>query len=33
MPQNIRRLEGRIRELARAAVARMEELGGECGIS
>jgi hypothetical protein len=30
LPQNIRRLEGRIRELARAAVARMEELGGEC---
>ena len=30
MPQNIRRLEGRIRELAREAVARMEALGGEC---
>jgi len=30
MPQNIRRLEGRIRELAREAVARMESLGGEC---
>src|ERR1019366_4922464 len=30
MPQNIRRLEGRIRELAREAVAQMEALGGEC---
>ncbi|MFI4934240.1 MAG: cytochrome P450 [Caulobacterales bacterium] len=30
MPQNIRGLEGRIRELAREAVARMEALGGEC---
>jgi cytochrome P450 len=30
MPQNIRRLEGRIRELARDAVARMEARGGEC---
>ena len=30
MPQNLRRLEGRVRELARAAVARMEALGGEC---
>jgi cytochrome P450 len=30
MPQNLRRLEGRIRELARQAVARMEALGGEC---
>jgi len=30
MPQNIRKLEGRIRELAREAVARMEALGGEC---
>jgi len=30
MPQNIRRLEGRIRELAREAVARMEALDGEC---
>jgi len=30
MPQNVRRLEGRIRELARQAVARMEALGGEC---
>ena len=30
MPQNIRGLEGRIRELAREAVARMEALGGTC---
>ena len=30
MPQNIRRLEGRIRELAREAVARMEASGGKC---
>jgi cytochrome P450 len=30
MPQNIRRLEGRIRELAREAVARMEAHGGTC---
>lgn len=30
MPQNLRKLETRMRELARAAVARMEALGGEC---
>jgi len=30
MPQNIRKLEARIRELAREAVARMEALGGSC---
>ena len=30
MPQNIRKLEGGIRTLARDAVARMEALGGEC---
>jgi cytochrome P450 len=30
MPQNIKKLEGRIRELAREAVARMDSLGGEC---
>jgi cytochrome P450 len=30
MPQNIRKLEDRIRELARDAVARMEALGGTC---
>jgi cytochrome P450 len=30
MPQNIRRLEDRIRELAREAVARMEARGGAC---
>ena len=30
MPQNLRGLEARIRELAREAVARMESLGGEC---
>ncbi len=30
MPQNIRKLEGRIRELAREAVARMEAMGGTC---
>ena len=30
MPQNLRKLEARIREIARAAVARMEALGGEC---
>jgi cytochrome P450 len=30
MPQNLRRLEARVRELARDAVARMEELGGQC---
>ena len=32
MPQNIRKLEGRIRELAREAVARMETLGGQCNF-
>ncbi|HWA64064.1 MAG TPA: cytochrome P450 [Caulobacteraceae bacterium] len=30
MPQNLRRLETRIREIARGVVARMEALGGEC---
>src|SRR5471030_1216756 len=30
MPQNLRKLEGRVRELAREAVAHMESLGGEC---
>ncbi|HEX4183681.1 MAG TPA: cytochrome P450 [Caulobacteraceae bacterium] len=30
MPQNLRKLEGRIRELARQVVARLESLGGEC---
>ena len=30
MPQNLRKLEARIRELARGVVARMEALGGEC---
>jgi cytochrome P450 len=30
MPQNLRGLEARIRELAREAVDRMESLGGEC---
>jgi cytochrome P450 len=30
MPQNLRKLEDRIREIARASVARMGELGGEC---
>jgi cytochrome P450 len=30
MPQNLRRLENRVRELAREAVARMEALGGTC---
>jgi cytochrome P450 len=30
MPQNLRKLEVRVRELAREAVARMESLGGEC---
>jgi cytochrome P450 len=30
MPKNIARLEGRIRELAREAVARMESLRGQC---
>jgi cytochrome P450 len=30
LPQNIRRLEDRIRAIAREHVARMEELGGEC---
>jgi len=30
MPQNIRKLEGHIRELARDAVARMASRGGEC---
>jgi cytochrome P450 len=30
MPQNIRKLEDRIRDLARESVARMEALGGEC---
>ena len=32
MPKNIARLEGRIRELAREAVARMETLGGQCNF-
>jgi hypothetical protein len=32
MPQNIRKLEGRIRELAREAVGQMEALGGECNF-
>ncbi|MGI9169958.1 MAG: cytochrome P450 [Caulobacteraceae bacterium] len=30
LPQNIRRLEDRIRQIARAHVDRMAELGGEC---
>ncbi|HEY2708002.1 MAG TPA: cytochrome P450 [Caulobacteraceae bacterium] len=30
MPQNIAKVEGRVRELAREAVARMEALGGQC---
>jgi hypothetical protein len=30
MPQNLRKLEGRVRELAREAVARMAAAGGEC---
>ncbi|HEY1560197.1 MAG TPA: cytochrome P450 [Caulobacteraceae bacterium] len=30
MPQNIRKLEGHIRELAREAVARIEAMDGEC---
>ncbi len=30
MPQNLRRLEARVREIAREAVARMQALGGEC---
>jgi cytochrome P450 len=30
MPQNLRKLEARVRELAKDAVARMEALGGEC---
>jgi hypothetical protein len=30
VPQNLRKLEARVRELAREAVARMESLGGEC---
>jgi hypothetical protein len=30
MPQNLRRLEARVREIAREAVARMAELGGQC---
>jgi len=30
MPQNLRKLEARVRELAREAVARMESRGGEC---
>jgi cytochrome P450 len=30
MPQNLRKLEARVRELAREAVARMETAGGEC---
>jgi hypothetical protein len=30
MPQNLKKLEGRIRELARASVDRMAALGGEC---
>ncbi|WP_293680382.1 cytochrome P450 [uncultured Phenylobacterium sp.] len=30
MPANLRKLEGRIREIARESVARMESLGGRC---
>jgi cytochrome P450 len=30
MPQNLRKLEAKIRELARAVVTRMESLGGTC---
>ena len=30
LPQNIRRLEDRIRQIARAHVDRMADLGGEC---
>lgn len=30
MPQNLRKLEGRIRELARKSIDHMAELGGEC---
>jgi cytochrome P450 len=30
MPQNLRKLEGRIRELAKESVDRMQALGGEC---
>jgi cytochrome P450 len=30
MPQNLRKLEDRIRQIARGFVSRMEDLGGEC---
>ena len=33
MPQNLRKLEGRIRELARMSIDRMAELGGECDFA
>jgi cytochrome P450 len=33
LPQNIRHLEDRIREIAREHVARMAELGGECDFA
>src|ERR1700741_2957987 len=33
MPQNLRKLEERLRELARASVDRMAVLGGECDFA
>ena len=33
MPQNLRKLEARLRELARASVDRMAALGGECDFA
>lgn len=33
MPQNLRKLEGRIRELARQSIDHMQSLGGECDFA
>lgn len=33
MPQNLKKLEGRVREIARQSIDRMEELGGECDFA
>lgn len=33
MPQNLKKLEGRVREIARKSIDRMEELGGECDFA
>ena len=33
MPQNLKKLEGRVREIACKSIDRMEELGGECDFA